>query len=420
MVDCPFFSIKINKNLIYVLSYWLCEIVFRLLNYIKPFNIDFIFTDNTRNNEYLYILLLTFADLLACFQKIKKCKKSEEKIIENLIEEKENENLIEENVVNNNNDDYGSPINHGRKKKFLYLTLIIVVDLFARSFYFLYYIIFNKEGEEVSQKFMHDSIILIDILARYLFYKIFIKKCKIGSRKYCHSLFSIMALIILFSLLIFIDYMNLDSSGKYDFKECLIFSGFISFRSILFPFADTIIKKFMEQKYLLPFQYMRRRGIIEAILLSILTVILILTSNFNFSSDMFSLFNGGMALLFVLLCFIKSILLLKVIYEYSSQAVSFLIISEPLSESIYGMINNVNHEGTRFGYLTGEIIIIFLIAIITMIYEEIIIVKICGCDKNVKATIQERAIDDKNNSTFLDRSANDLSATVLSINMNEQ
>ena len=79
MVDCPFFSIKINKNLMYVLSYWLCEIVFRLLNYIKPFNIDFIFTDNTRNNEYLYILLLTFADLLACFQKIKKCKNQRKK-----------------------------------------------------------------------------------------------------------------------------------------------------------------------------------------------------------------------------------------------------------------------------------------------------------------------------------------------------
>ena len=416
MVECPYFSIKINKTLIYVLSYWFFEIVFRLLNYIKPFNIDFIFTDNTRNNEYLYIILLTFADLLACFEKIKKCEKSEEK---------ENENLIEENIVNNNNGDYGSPINHGRKKKFLCLTGIIIVDLFARSFYYLYYIIFNKEGEEVSQKFMHDSIILIDILARYIFYKIIMKKSKEGSSKYCHSIFSIMALIILFSLLIFIDYMNLDSSGKYDFLDCLIFSGFISFRSILFPLVDTIIKKFMEEKYLLPFQYMRRRGIIEGILLSILTVILISTSNFNFSSDMFTLFNGGMALLFVLLCFIKSILLLKVIYEYSSQAVSFLIISEPLSESIYGMINNVNQEGIRFGYLTGEIIIIFLIGMVTMIYEEIIIVKICGCDKNVKATIQERAIDDKNNSAYFDKSLDksaiiDLSATVLSINMNEQ
>ena len=414
MLDCLFFSIKINKALIYVLSYWLAEIVFRFLNYFKPGDFNFIFTENTGNNEYLYIILLTIADLLAFFGKVKKCEKSKEK-----------EELMEENVINNEDIEYGSQINYGGKKTFLCLVVIIVFDLAARFIYYSYYAISNKESKEVSQKFMHDCIILIDILVRYIFYKAIIKKCKTRSRKFGHTLFSIISLLILFSLLIFIDYINLDSSGKYNFNDCLIFSAIISSRSILFPLADTLAKKFMVEKHLFPSKYMQIRGLFEAIALSIITPILILTSHLNFSLNMFTLFNGVMALSFILLSSIKAFLLLKVIYEYSSQAVSFLIISEPLSESIYDMINNVNHENKRYLLLTGEIIIIFFIAIITMIYEEIIIIKICGCDENVKDTINERAEDDMKKSDYYEQNLGetafvDISQIRLSINMDEQ
>ena len=109
-------------------------------------------------------------------------------------------------------------------------------------------------------------------------------------------------------------------------------------RSFLFPFIDTIAKKLMKEKYILPLNVMKFRDLFEFLYLIIITPILIATSNLHFSSDIFSINLAIAAPIYIISSSIKSFLLLNVIYKFSAQSVSFLIISESLAGSIHEII----------------------------------------------------------------------------------
>ena len=86
----------------------------------------------------------------------------------------------------------------------------------------------------------------------------------------------------------------------------------------------------MKNKAISPSGYMRRRAVIETLLLLIITLILVICSIVRFSSDNFSHKFYIIVPLYFLSSFGKSYLLLNIIYIYTSQSVSFLIISESI------------------------------------------------------------------------------------------
>ena len=61
-------TFKWRKDFGYVIGYWVCEISFRLFMYLKwdLFQI----AENDADNEYLYVIFLTLADLLSLFVSI--------------------------------------------------------------------------------------------------------------------------------------------------------------------------------------------------------------------------------------------------------------------------------------------------------------------------------------------------------------
>ena len=84
-----------------------------------------------------------------------------------------------------------------------------------------------------------------------------------------------------------------------------------------------VAKKFMVEKNVLPLQYMKNRGAIEFIYMFIITLILCLTSHFHMSLSDFNIHFALISSIYIIANFIKSILLINVIYEYSSEAVAF-------------------------------------------------------------------------------------------------
>ena len=93
--------------------------------------------------------------------------------------------------------------------------------------------------------------------------------------------------------------------------------------------------------------------------------------------------------------FIKSYLLLKVIYYFSSQSVSFLLISESITGSITEIINFFSSDDSNYVniiFLTIDILIILLTSFGTLVYNEIIVLKKWGLDKNVAREITTRAL----------------------------
>ena len=194
------------------------------------------------------------------------------------------------------------------------------------------------------------------------------------------------------------DIINLNYTGKYDIINSLYFFLVLLMRSILFPLLDTIVKIVLDNYNTVPSQYMRWRGIFELILLLIISPILIATSNLNFSTDIFSTKLAIASPIYIIFCFIKAILLLNVVYYFTPQSVSFLIISESFAGSFHEIINFFNNEEKKAPSIIisiFEIILVALIGIATLVYEEIIVINRWGLERNVEEAIIERSHDDE-------------------------
>ena len=85
---------------------------------------------------------------------------------------------------------------------------------------------------------------------------------------------------------------------------------------------------------------------------------------------------------------------MKIIYHFSSQSVSFLVISESVTGSINEIIvfiKDPEKEATDIILLILELIGILIIAFATLLYDEVIIIKKWNLDQNVKSGIISRA-----------------------------
>ena len=217
---------------------------------------------------------------------------------------------------------------------------------------------------------------------------------------YNHKICPIVIILIIFLLLIIMDIIDLMSSERYDIYDCLLFLAVLSPKCLIFPLVDTIAKKIMVDHYVLPTQFMRYRGAYQFFFLIIITPILVSTSNLHFTSEMFSSKLALAGTIYIITNCVKYFLLLNVIYNYSSNSVSFLIISESLAGTINEIVNFFKEKqkmsrSTNIGVSIIEIILVFVIGIVTMIYDEIIVINKCGLDKNVRDSIDKRGIEDK-------------------------
>ena len=394
---CSFISFKIKKKvIIYIIAYWVCEITFRLFCY---FNWDYYqLTENNADNEYLYIILGNLSDFLSFFELFyerirQKClrdkEKKEEKIFEIKAEKEEGEERLIEEDNRENKLEYENSINENQNEKLFQLLGILILDLLSHFFYYIYHSIFDLKKDDVSQKFTQDVMILINITMRFIFYILIIKR-----DVYSHHIFAIFSIFLIFLIIIILDTINIFTEEKYNLDDCVYYILILAPRSFIFPFVDTIAWKFMINKYVLPWKYLRLRGIFEFMFLVIITLVLSLFSVLHFSKDTFTTSNFWLiSLFYIVLNFVKSASLIKVIYKYSSQAVAFLIISQQLSGSIYTIINFfIEKEKKSLTIISSiiEIILIFLIGIATMIYEEIIVIHLCDLDQNTKEGINLR------------------------------
>ena len=389
---------KFDKVIVMVIAYWVCEIAFRLCMY---FEWDYFqLTEKDSDNEYLYIIFLSISDLFAIFPIlffciIRKIEKRRERINRLIM----NENLSMSMTNQNDNNDerpnveVSNPTNRRTIKNLLYLAVIFIFDLLARSNYFAYHSLSDTDNEEVSQKFAHDFLLLVDIIMRFLFYKLsFHMKFK------KHHIVSICIISFIFISLIVFDILNLTVTKKYIISQCFIYMAALIPRSLLFPGIDTVCKKIMEKKYIYPLKYMLYRGIGETLYLLILTPILYYNSLFHITLDIFTRNFWIISSTYILTNCVKASLLINLVYYKSSTFVSFLIMSEPIAGSIYGLINNIMYNKTNalsIIFAIIEIISLVLIVFATLIYEGIIKLPCCGLNKDLDDSIHDRAEEDQ-------------------------
>jgi hypothetical protein len=171
----------------------------------------------------------------------------------------------------------------------------------------------------------------------------------------------------------------------------------------LYPTEDTIQKKIFTENYIIPELFFLFRGLGDLILFIVITPILYFSlwikddESFDLASSLPSIVI--LSIVYCIFSFIKELIVLKVLYYFFVQSVSFLIISESLTGTISEIVRFFDSkknksENYNIIFLTIDIIIIFLTAFATFIYNEIIVIRKCGLDLYVSSEITSRALSE--------------------------
>ena len=385
-----------NKNLIYVIIYWIVEISFRL---VRKFNSKYFYiVDDKVQYEYILVIYLTIGDLLSGFLVLYihySSKSQKEKEGEKIKEEEKKENDVEYNLIN-------EQIRLIPKKHFFkYLIIIAILEFFCRSNYWLAYVITGLENnEEVSHPLRRDLTNTLDIIMRYIF-SIFILKTKI----YKHHKISIIVISIgglFITVADIIDYTIIDNNN---IGTILYFISILLIRVIAYPYEHTLIRKLFQENFILPEKLQFIRGIIDSIIMIILSIILYFSLEVDLKLNLeFEYIIAGIS--YIIVDFIREFLLFKIIYYMSAQSVSFLIIAKSIANVIYEIIDFARNEKDTdtddIIFYVLEILGFLVILFATFVYEEIIIINKCNLDFYTKKRIIERGEIEKKDAKSLD------------------
>ena len=352
-------SFNYDAHFIYAIIYWILEIIIRILMYT---NWEYFqMSDDNVQNEYLYVIISNIGDLLSGFLVLytKYSTKSKNPETRTLSKTNSQIELIYEDTENYKN------------QKFIRKMIIIgILEYISRSLYW---------------------INTLDIFMRYIF-SIFILKVVFHK----HRLFSIYLIGGSFIVLLISDFFYVGLNEKFNLVVTLGYVGIIAFRAVSFPLVDTFIRQLFEDNYILPDSLMFIKSLIQVVSVGIITPILYYS--FGVQLDIhFGTENIIIIIVYILAHFVKQYFLLKIIYHFSAQSVSFLVISESVSGSITGIIDFFKDEDKQFFdifFLIIEFLAILLIAFATLTYDEIIIIHKCGLDENTKGGIINRAQDE--------------------------
>ena len=388
------FTWNFNKNFIFVIVYWVLEIAVIIL--LDQLGEKFTMTNDMVIDEYISVILINIADLLAIFLILysKWATKS------NKIETKGTK--IQSDLIYKKFD---------KLKKIFYIKLIVVavLDYISHSSYWISYSITRARAGNFSTTLPKNIKIALDIIVRYIL-SVFILKIVV----YKHRIFSMITIGIGLAIFIINDILLIIFGSNYELSKTFIFAAIASISGFTYPIEDTLIKQIFSEEYLFPANFQFYRGITELILIAVITPILF------FSFKLKLVFVGNVSIMIPALIinaladFIKSFITFKIIYHYSSQSVSFLRISQSFGSSItkfigiFGNNNNKNNidRGWKIILIILEFISVIIILFASLVYDEIVIINKWGLNKNVKLGIIYRGVLDTKD-TFRERELED-------------
>ena len=373
-------SFNYDAHFIYAIIYWILEIIIRIFMYT---NWEYFqMSDDNVQNEYIYVIISNIGDLLSGFLVLYTKCSSKSKNPESRALSKTNSQI---ELIYEDTENY-------KIKKFIRKMIIIgILEYISRSLYWMAYAITKANREEVSHQLQKDLLNTVDIFMRYIF-SIFILKVVFHK----HRLFSIYLIAGSFIVLLISDFFFVGLSEKLNLVVTLGYVGIIAFRAVSYPLVDTFIRQLFEDNYILPDSLMFIKSLIQVV--SVVVITPILYYSFGVELDIhFGAENIITIIVYILAHFVKQYFLLKIIYHFSAQSASFLVISESVSGSITGIIDFFKDEDKQFFdifFLIIEFLAILLIAFATLTYDEIIIIHKFGLDENTKGGIINRAQDE--------------------------
>ena len=385
----PFLSFNCEKILIYFAIYWILDTLINIPSFLREPENFFLLEDPVQS-KYLFVILSSIGDLLSGFLVlyVKKTSKrqAQMKINEEEEEDEDNKNLKIYNFLISYSISWNRKKWINRKENIIKLILIGFLEYIGLSLDWIAYAAYGEDLEPYIFGLRKIATNIMNTIAIYICSIFILKKSGI----YKHNLFSLITiligLIILFINEFFICYDNLKELKSV--KYTIICSLIPFLKSFTFPIEYTLISQFFINEYLYPEQMQFIRGLIESIIIIIVTPILSLSFDIKLKfccEYPIIIFN----IFFVLLNFFNNYIKLKLISHFSVQCVSFLIIFRTLIMPLIRITNNIDAK-----FLILHIIGTFIIMFSLLVYDEIIIINKCGLNHNVKRIIQQRASQD--------------------------
>ena len=379
-----------DKNFIYVIIYWILEIIYRIGIYLKGEYFEM--TKQVIIDKYIFVILNNLANLLSGFLVLYIKRSSKSKKIKNkeIIEQQPSDLIYIKST-------------ELTKKFYIKLIIIAILDYIGKSSIWMAFAITQAIRKEVSFNLQKNITLTLDIIMRYIF-SVFILKIIV----YKHRKFSMITIGLGLAILIIIDIilMILNRSNYFNVAKTFFFTAIASISSFVSPYEDTYVRQIFSEEYLYPANLQFYRTIAELILISVITPILYFS--FKLKIEFISenlIIIIPIIIINTLAASVKDYITLKIIYHYSSQSVSFLIISISFGCSIAKFIDifryDLKEDQWKIIFILLEIIIIIIILFASLVYDEIIIINKYELNKNVKIGIINRGELEMENMTLL-------------------
>ena len=373
------FSISCFKSYYYLLTFWILDLSIIIVRDIY-LNQEISDKENLKGTELIYISCLNISDFLAGFLVL---------YTELRIKPQENENDTEKKISKKEKSKKHKSKNKKkikiiydliyndksiRKHKYYYLFLISILEFIARSTDLLYLLILKKFPIRPGEI---NWLISVDIFARILFSNLILK-----NKIYNHHIFSLILIIIGLCSMSICAFKAIKENELDSWPYFLFITG----KYLLLPLEDVINKILLTNEFLLPHYLMLWRGFFNFFMLIILatTVLALGEVKFvyfsQFKTDIEIFLQVLMKILFTIFSFCKAFCLLKVIDIFSPQHVAFLNTAFTLYQLL--KCRTKAEDNIILTAIDGFFLLVIIFG--TLVFNEMIIINICGLNRNTK------------------------------------
>ena len=325
--------------------------------------------------EFINTICFDIADLLSGFLVLYTYIASKTK--------KEKQREEEKNEIRKKNSESGNSIEYiynelsVKKNRISLILLVSILHYLGNSVDFYYYLFIDKKrmrNGEISW------LISIDILARFIFSHFLLK-----SKIYKHHKLSIILIILSLCIMSVTAIFALDEIDSERWPYFL----FLPIKFIIIPLEDVFNKILLTEKFMLAHILVFIRGIGVMLIFIILIPIYYFTNTFDFelkvlNPDENKKLSGAIKILlviaYVLLLSFRSLSIMKVIYNFSPQHVSFLNVVYYL----YILLKCRLDIKDKTYIIIIDIICMATIILSTLIYNEMLILKFWGLNQNTQ------------------------------------
>ena len=373
---------KPSLNHIFFLLYFFCSILKQAI--LKDFK-----EQSNLSIPVFKLYIYNIGDYLSFIPYIiiKKKSKSEADNNNDLTKEKSKDEI---NYIYNNK--IKKEIKNNIKHIILNLTLISLFDFFAQISSVIYYLVKQKQNMEVKQANMN-SLLIFNVIFLFLFSRLILK-----TKFYRHHFFSFIIFFICLIVINFLDFEEIYEGGKETLIISIIYLSVRIFGVILYSISDVLAKNMFLYYYFSPYFLLLIKAVIQFFYLIIFSLPLCFIKFKDENGQemlLFSMFGGifdnKIYILFYVLYLINSFF--YNIFDYilvDKFSPNHSAIAKILENLGIFLINVIEGDITFGYYLIIRLIMYVILIIASLIFNEFLVINICGLGNYTKLFLDYR------------------------------